>query len=292
MSDRRPTDRDPATIRRTSLTLAVRLVDAFTDERPMSEYERSSVRSENRRSSSHTRRFRTRPRATRYPSVSLRTTGQPVGAVRNPSGFDLFLGVPVPEGGTPTLEVAGGDRYLDETLPVATEHLSPLRPPHPDEESPEAGSGSDPLDRLEAVRQWREDSTAYQEIRLRPSPAYRFPPGSTLVRGQVLDPEGTRLDGVTLTVDGLGTSTRTTRGGEFVLAATKLTAESVSDDGHVVIDGERPRVEVRHERDETDPATSWGTADLPVTIEEGATRVYVIKYEAEGSATAVEIASS
>ena len=286
MSDDPSHGRVPMETRRTTLTLAVRLVDGFTRERPTPEYGRPSAGDE--------KGLRPAERSAaggRYPRVSLRIGNRVVPAVRNPSGFDLFLDVAIPDDATPTLAVEGGRRYLDRTLPVAPESLSPLRPTADGSRPDEDGPGS-PNDLLETVRRWRDDSPTYQTVRLRPSPAYRFPPGATLLRGRVRGPDGEPLGGVTLTVDGAAETagdTETTPDGEFVVYFVRLTEDDVTDDGRVQIDGANPRVELKHEPEDRDTTESLGAGRVSLTAEEGRTRVYALQFERRNSVNAVDV---
>ena len=268
--------------RRTTLTLAVLLVDGVTRERPTSEYGRPSAGDERGRRPAERSAARGR-----YPRVSLRVENRVVPAVRNPSGFDLFLDVAVPDDATPTLVVEGGLRYFDRTLPVTSESLSPLRPTT--DENPPDDRPEDPDTLLEDVRRWRDDSSTYQEVRLRPSPAYRFPPGATLLRGRVRGPDGEPLNNVTLAVDGTDESTETARDGEFVVPFTKLTEDDVTDDGRVQIDGANPRVEVTHEPEDRGTTESLGADTVSLTAGEGRTRVYTLQFEARNSVNAVDV---
>lgn len=150
--------------------------------------------------------------------------------VTNPSGFHLFLDLP---NDPLTIVVDGGDRYLDleETIDPA-EHDPP------------------------AVR-----------LDLTPSPGYRFPPGTTLLRGLVVDESDDPIEGATVSIDDTNRETATDEDGEFVLFMGNVTPTDVhrTDDGirSIRINGDDPAIHVAHPRYEST------TTRLP--LEEGST---------------------
>lgn len=248
---------------KTTLTLAVKLVDVYIGKRPIMEHRRRSVTP----NSEHERqRLEHRGQnAMRYPHVSLAEVD--TDAVQNNSGFHLFLDATVPDDAT--VDIDGGQRYLDESLPVDPTALTPLRPP-------------------EEIEQLQ--SSPYQEIQLRPSPVYRFPPGATLLRGRVQDPAEDGVEGATLTILGLDRTTETVRDGEFVLYFKDITADDVSvEDGDrlIQVDGDTPQVEVSHDPPGAN-TVPLGTDTVPLVAEEGVTRTYVLSYDEEGNVTARE----
>ncbi len=65
------------------------------------------------------------------------------------------------------------------------------------------------------------------ELTLKPTPAYPFPRGATLIRGIVRDTEGKPVPGATVKVVGKGIENKTTEEGEFVLYFKNLTEEDI-----------------------------------------------------------------
>jgi hypothetical protein len=165
----------------TTLSFAVEVVDAFTGGRP-----------------------------TGTPTVSL--ADRRVTAVRNPSGFHLFVDL---ETDPVEVVVDGSDRYFDERLTVY--HSSP---------APDGASAVEVTDRSTPV-----------EIELTPTPAFQFSPGATTVRGTVVDDTGSAVPDAAVSLDGFAPTARTTTAGEFALVVPVTAADVVRDgDGTRVAD--------------------------------------------------------
>ena len=136
------------------------------------------------------------------PTVAL--ADQPVVALENPSGYHLFLDLtadPV------DVVVDGGDRYFDERLTVY--HSTPM---------PADASGVEVTDRSTPV-----------EIELTPTPAFQFSPGTTTIRGTVVDGTGAVVPDATVSLDGFTPTARTTGTGEFALLVPVTAADVVRD---------------------------------------------------------------
>lgn len=107
----------------------------------------------------------------------------------NPSGYRLFLDV---ASGNQTLKVQSDNYFSHEeevTLPLAGEPVI--------------------------------------ELTLKPTPAYPFPRGATLIRGTVRDTDGKLVPGATVKVVGKEVENKTTEKGEFVLYFKNLTEEDI-----------------------------------------------------------------
>lgn len=197
----------------TTLSLAVKLVDAYTDERPVSEYRTPLASTDGRRQQSDGS-LHGREMVVRYPLVSI--AGINAEPVENPSGYHLFLDLTLPD--TPVVTVDGGTRYMDATHEVELSALSPLNP--------------------------------VAEIELTPSRAYQFPAGATLLRGCVQDADETAVAGATLSIQDIDRTTETDRDGEFVLYFTHITTEDirvVNGRRMIQIHGRTPHIEVSHD---------------------------------------------
>ena len=150
------------------------------------------------------------------PTVGL--AAQRVVAVENPSGYYLFLDLttdPV------DVVVDGGDRYFDERVTV-----------YHSTSAPDDASAVEVTDRSTPI-----------EVRLTPKPAFQFAPGTTTIRGTVVDDAGAPVVDAAVSLDGFAPTARTTATGEFAL----LVPATASD---VVRDGDGKRV--------TDPTASTG----------------------------------
>lgn len=171
------------------------------------------------------------------PTTDLRVSadGIDVTPVENPSRYHLFLDLP---DDPITVAVDGSDRYLDvkETLDPTT-----LDPPAVNLEVP-------------------------------PSPAYRFPPSATLLRGVVLDAADDPVEDATVSIRHTDRETTTNEDGEFVLFFTNITADDVvrTNDGRqlVKVDGDDPELAASH--------PDYGSASLRKTVEEKSTTKYEI----------------
>lgn len=130
----------------------------------------------------------------RQPRSDVRVAAPDADAtpVVNPSGYHLFLDLPAEPF---TVVVDGGQRYLDvEETVDPVEHDPPV-----------------------------------VTFELRPSPAYRFPPGATVLRGVVRDDDGDGdpIPDATVSVRHTDRETVSDSNGEFVLFFTGLTANDV-----------------------------------------------------------------
>lgn len=115
----------------------------------------------------------------------------------------------------PILVVDGRGRFLDDRVPVDPGTLA--------------------------------DDPPVAEVRLTPTPAYAFPPGTTLVYGLVRDAGGAPAVGADVTVTGTAVETATTRTGEFVLYVADQPGWTVVDDAgtaFVRVAGEDPQITV------------------------------------------------
>lgn len=164
----------------------------------------------------------------------VRLEGRDATPVENPSGYYVFLDL---EAGMETLLVEGATNYIDSR--VTGVEVIDLGDP---------GTTVDPSD---------PDTLPLETVYLAPSPAYRFPDGTTLVRGTVSGPGGDPLPDARLTVqhgDSVtrtegGPVTRTDQNGEYVLFFDPVTtADVVDSSGRSVIelDGDPPSVVVEH----------------------------------------------
>ncbi|WP_458210370.1 hypothetical protein [Haladaptatus sp. NG-SE-30] len=181
------------------------------------------------------------------PQVFLR--GTEVDPIINLSGYFLFLDIRFPDE-TITIEVTGGWRYLDTERTIAS--------PEPDEPTVET-------------------------IKLRPSPAYQFPSGATLLRGRLfreLDSEEEQgleedVEGATLGIHELGRTTETTSDGEFVLYFKDITESDVSENENgntiVLVEGMSPRIRIQHD--------FFGTASVRLEAHEGRIMCYELRYD-------------
>lgn len=152
---------------------------------------------------------------------SVTLADQPVAAVENPSSYHLFLDLtadPV------DVVVDGGDRYFDERVTV-----------YHSTSAPDDASAVEVTDRSTPV-----------EISLTPTPAFQFSPGTTTIRGTVVDDAGSAVPDAAVSLGGFAPTARTTAAGEFAL----LVPVTASD---VVRNGDGKRV--------TDPTA--GSADGP-----------------------------
>lgn len=175
----------------------------------------------------------------KVPSTDLTVTvGEfDVLPVRNPSGYYCFLDLP---DNPITVTVNGGERYLDVT---------------------------------ETVDPAAHDPPAV-DIEVTPSPAYRFPPGATLIRGIIReggsdensDDNGEKppIAGATVSLRHIDREAVTNENGEFVLFITNITDEDVvqTDDGRrvITVSGSDPVIEADH--------PDYGTVSESITVEE------------------------
>ncbi len=195
----------------------------------------------------------------------VRLEGRNATPVENPSGYHVFLDL---DAGTGTLRVEGGTKYVDRR--VTDVDVIDLSDP---------GTTVDPSD---------PDTLPLETVALAPSPAYRFPAGTTLVRGVVSGPSGDPLpnarlvvkDGDAVTRTEGGPVTRTDGNGEFVLFFDPVTADDVVEiDGRTVVelDGGAPTVDVTHP-DHGTKTVSLEDDDGDSVVEEGAVTARDIAY--------------
>jgi len=137
-------------------------------------------------------------------SVSLKDESYK--AVKNPSGYYLFLDIPIK---AYVIQVRS-DFYFDENPPVT---LSPIDPK------------SSMKEKLKKI---------VQEIELEPNPAYPFPNGATLIRGIVTDQAENPVPNASVRIVEKGMATSTSEKGEYVFYFPPLT-----DSGIIKKDGKR-----------------------------------------------------
>ena len=154
--------------------MAVSLVDNFTGEKPVG-------------------------------AVSVTLKGESYTAVKNLSGFYVFLNIPIKA----YVVQVRSDYYFDNDFPAT------LTPPNPGD------LFSDKLAKLKQV------------IPLDPRPAYPFPSGATLIRGIVNDQTGNPVPNAGVTVVERGLTASTTSRGEYVFYLKGLTGDDVNDRGFV-----------------------------------------------------------
>lgn len=181
----------------------------------------------------------------------VRIEGFDAKPIENPSGYRLFLDLDrQPDRDLVTVHVDAGEQYQYESREVDLSDRDPSRP---------------------------------LRIDLAPAAPYKFLPGSTLVRGHVLDADNNRVDGAYVSIRGLDTSTETDGSGEFVLAIREDdTLEAEREDGEgggniLKVDGDDPALEIRKSM-RSDPITSV-TLDGDDAIEEGAVTTLTVVIE-------------
>ncbi|KAA9396521.1 carboxypeptidase regulatory-like domain-containing protein [Haloarcula sp. CBA1130] len=195
----------------------------------------------------------------------VRLEGRDDTPVETPSGYYVFLDL---EAGTETLLVEGATDYVDSRVTGV-----------------EVIDLGDPDTTVEPTEL---DTLPLETVYLAPSPAYRFPNGTTLVRGTVSGPGGDPLptarlrvqDGDTVTRTEGGPVTRTDQNGEYVLFFDPVTAADVVDSsGRSVIelDGDPPSVVVDHTV-HGEKTISLEDDDGDSIVEEGAVTVRDIGY--------------
>lgn len=196
--------------RRTSLSFAVLLVDAFTGRQPEDDV-----------------------------TVGLESIA--ADPVVNASGYHCFLDLD-PDGGTVTLTVDGGDAYVDAERTVVLADDTPADGLLADVDGADEAVDAGDLDGDEAdgtVVVVRDPSDPVV-VELSPTPAYRFPSSTTIVRGHVRDAEGDPVPDARVSLQEFHGSTGTTAAGEYALFVP-VTAEDVRRrDGTnvVVVDGD------------------------------------------------------
>lgn len=159
-------------------------------------------------------------------AVRVRIEGRDATPIETPSGHLVFLDL---EAGTETLVVDGGSEYVSTRVPnVEVLDLS------------DSGTNVDPGD---------PSTLPLETVALSPSPAYRFPPGTTLLRGFVTAPGGDPLGSAAVSATGTTAETHTTADGEYVLYFDPITDGDVARiDGTAVVqaNGSSPELTVQH----------------------------------------------
>jgi hypothetical protein len=156
--------------------------------------------------------------------------------IRNLSSYYLFLDL---SDGTYTVHVKS-DYYFDEQTGVSLHDLEPKNP--------------------------------VANITLKPNSSYPFPPGATLIRGNVYDSEEKAVSDAKVKVKGKDVENKTTEKGEFVLYFRPLTEdEIIRKDGKrfVKVDGDKIiHLEVKYDR---------VIKAIELEVEEGKTTSVIIK---------------
>lgn len=260
--------RQPLDTRTTRLALAVRLFDGFTSEPLSVDQLFTSPKGTRIATQQPTAKERQRQRERRrrqWPSERLTVSLASLDAtpvlldatpVINPSGYVLFFQKDIPdELDSVEITVAGGGQYADTDRTVVFATLDTQRYP-------------------------------VEEITLEPLPTYRFPRGTTLIRGSVFvvddaqtagDPEPTVAEdaSVTLSIDGFDRTTTVVGSDEFVLPITGLTADNVEGNEFIRVNGAFPLLTV----DLGEPEN----VSVPLRIREGETGCHQFKYDADGN---------
>ena len=138
-------------------------------------------------------------------AVSVTLKGESYKGIKNPSGYYVFLNIPIKA----YVVQVRSDYYFDNDFPAA------LTPPAP---------GDLFSDRLKKLK---------QVIPLDPNPAYPFPSGATLIRGIVNDQAGNPVASAAVTIVERGLTAQTTSKGEYVVYLKSLTGGDVNDKGFV-----------------------------------------------------------
>jgi hypothetical protein len=184
----------------TELSLAIELIDDFTDRQPIGE-------------------------------IKVVVKEQNIQALRNRSGYHLFLAPDLPEGDhkVQVRSLYYFDEKTNVTLPLETPQ-SPVK------------------------------------IILKPKPSYPFPSGATLLRGIVQGQDGSPVSGATVTAkltEGKEVSNQTSEKGEFALYFKALTEEDIE-----IVDGKKF---VKGEDGTESIELEVNTQAVPVQVEEGKT---------------------
>lgn len=172
------------------------------------------------------------------PSVSI--DGTPADPVLNASGYHVFVDLDL--AGDVTVSVDGGAYYAD------------------------------PEDKTETVP--AADSVEFELV---PTPTYPFPPGTSLVRGRVLDETGaeaSRVADAHVRVDDIDRPTTTTSDGEYVVCFAGADPVSIVRDGDtwfVRVNGADPTITVE--------ADGLGSRSITEPIPAGRTTVVDLVYE-------------
>jgi hypothetical protein len=163
----------------------------------------------------------------------VRIDGSDEKPIRNPSGYYVFR--------TPSRAASDSEYYVDRDRPAGTVTLTV------------DGDRWYLPERRTVALDDVDPALPVVEVGLRPSTAYPFPPGTTLVRGVVRDEDengGAGVPGATVRIEGRQPTTETNADGEFVLAVAFDPDDSAvvrADDEHrLTVAGETPIVEVTH----------------------------------------------
>lgn len=160
-------------LRDTRLSMAISLTDRYTNKQPVGKM-----------------------------SVSLE--GEPYKAVKNLSGYYLFLDIPIK---AYVIQVRS-DFYFDRNQPVTLSSIDPQ---------------SSMEEKLKKI---------VQEIELEPNPAYPFPNGATLIRGIVTDQAENPVTKASVKIVEKGMVTLTSEKGEYVFYFPPLTdSDIIKKDG-------------------------------------------------------------
>jgi len=146
----------------------------------------------------------------------------------NPSGFHVFLAFEPDE---VLLTVDGGDRYVDERRRVLLGEAA--------READEADGADGPP--VAVV----DDPTEPVEVELTPTPAYEFPPTTTVLRGHVRDGDGDPVVGAEVRLREFDPVVETTEAGEYALFVPATSEDVTRRDGQNVVavddgNGSRP----------------------------------------------------
>ncbi|MEA3325296.1 MAG: hypothetical protein U9Q37_09235 [Euryarchaeota archaeon] len=145
--------------------------------------------------------------------VSLKD--QNMDPVRTIGGYYIFFDLP---DSSYTVQVRGGTHYFDEAM--AEVQLADLDTRNP-----------------------------VVSITLKPTPSYRFPPSSTLIRGSLWDPYGRGMPEAEIQVKERDIRTKTNGNGEFVIYfrdSGNYDVTTIDEKKLVIINGENPILEIAH----------------------------------------------
>ncbi len=116
------------------------------------------------------------------------------------------------------------------------------------------------------------------ELTLKPTPAYPFPRGATLIRGIVQDNDEKPVPGATVEIEGKGIENKTTEKGEFVIYFKNLTEEDIIKiGGEIYVRGngnKRLKVKVTH--------PDYRNKTVQTEVEEGKTVSLYIEIRRKG----------
>lgn len=179
---------------------------------------------------------------------AVRIDGTDAEPVVNPSGYRVFTDLPAE---TATLVVEGGEAHLDAER-SGVEVVDMTAP----------GTDVDPAD---------PESLPVETVALQPAPAYRFPAGTTRVRGHVLDASDAPVAGATVSIRHLDRSMETGPRGEFVLFLDPSDDDVSVSDGLVEVKHSNPTVVATH--------PDHGTMTAALAVPEGERSVLTLGYD-------------